>query len=297
MKDDKTATAQIVQAAKMPPEFEDLVQWLEQQMSAGCTRLVLRQMNHDTGSEQLVTDFPVQEVRDYSMLARTLLGRAREDGRFSRGNVVYIVYAYCEHQQLDRKYLDTGEPGVLGRTEGPTVAGLTSQMMRHYEANMRGSTGSFLEIIAHLRAVLAQREKRISELEEKHAKVLDLYERMTSMEHERQLATRRAALEERRFEYFGEKVNLLAPVVLSRLAGGAGGGAPIFKEEAVRQLAGSIDPSQFDALMRVLRPEQAAVLYEIYLAYGKRDVEQKAAAAEKAASANGADTTNGKAAH
>ncbi len=283
MKDDKTVTAQIVQTAKMPPEFEDLVQWLEQQMSAGCTRLVLRQTNHDTGSEQLVTDFPVQEVR--------------EDGRFSRGNVVYIVYAYCEHQQLDRKYIDTGEPGVLGRAEGPTVAGLTSQMMRHYEANMRGSTGSFLEVIAYLRALLAQREKRISELEEKHAKVLDLYERMTSMEHERQLATRRAALEERRFEYFGEKVNLLAPVVLSKLAGGGpGGGSPIFKEEAVRQLAGSIDPSQFDALMRVLRPEQAAVLYEIYLAYGKRDVEQKAAA-EKAAAAKSADATNGKATH
>ena len=143
--------------------------------------------------------------------------------------------------------------------------------MRHNEANARLAIGQTLDVISHYRSLLAAREKRIEELEAKYWKVAELYERLTSMQHERDLEVMRIQQADKRQDFLKDKLDMLAPVLVSKvLPGAAKGGA--LGEELIRQFLKSLSPKQMEAIVGSLSPEQAAVINEVYVAYGEREV-------------------------
>ncbi|HEY8075118.1 MAG TPA: hypothetical protein VIF62_13435, partial [Labilithrix sp.] len=130
------------------------------------------------------------------------------------------------------------------------------------------------DIIEYYRRALDARDRRIDELEARHSKMLELYEDLQSMRHERELAVIREHRADQRTQFLKEKLDMLAPVLMNKLLGkGAGGasGAPVLGEELMRQFLKSLTPEQIEALMGMLRPEQAAVIGEVYEAYAKRE--------------------------
>jgi hypothetical protein len=276
------------------PEHSELAQWLERQVADGVTRLVLRQKG-DEGGDTLVREFPVEGAGGPGALADTLHRRAKDDGRHFRGRSLYGVFAYRDRDYIDRYFFSVEgdeEQHHFGTREA-NLSGVTSQLMRHNEANARLAIGQTLDVIAHYKTLLTAREKRIEELETKYWKVAELYERLTSMQHERELDAMRMAQADKRQEFLREKLDMLAPVVLSKLAPGASKGVAL-GEELLRQFLKSLSPQQMDAIVGSLKPEQAAVINEIYLAYGEREL-----ATEKAKK-NGKKTngvSNGAAGH
>jgi hypothetical protein len=276
------------------PEHSDLAQWLERQVADGATRIILRQKTEE-GGDTLVREFPVDPSAATNSLADMLHRRAQEDGRHFRGRSLYGVFAYRDREYVDRFFFAVEgdqEQQHFGTREA-NLSGVTSQLMRHNEANARLAIGQTLDVIGHYKALLAAREKRIEELETKYWKVTELYERLTSMQHERELETMRMAQSDKRQEFLREKLDMIAPVVLSKIAPGASKGAAL-GEELVRQFLKSLSPNQMDSIVGSLKPEQAAVINEIYLAYGEREV-AKEEAKKNAKKANGA--SNGAAGH
>jgi hypothetical protein len=253
------------------PQHADLAQWLERQLADGATRIVLRQKT-DEGGDTLVREFPIDGSVGANDLAELLDKRAREDGRHFRGRSLYGVFAYRDRDYLDRYFFAVegdDEQHHFGMREA-NLSGVTSQLMRHNEANARLAIGQTLDVIGHYKALLVAREKRIEELETKYWRVTELYERLTSMQHERELETMRAAQSDKRQDFLREKLDMLAPVMLSKLAPGAAKGAAL-GEELIRQFLKSLSPQQMENLVGSLRPEQAAVINEIYVAYGERE--------------------------
>jgi hypothetical protein len=274
------------------PEHSELAQWLERQIADGTTRIILRQKT-DEGGDTLVREFPAEGGAN--ALADTIYRRAHDDGRHFRGRSLYGVFAYRDRDYVDRFFFAVEgdqEQQHFGTREA-NLSGVTSQLMRHNEANARLAIGQTLDVIGHYKSLLAAREKRIEELETKYWKVTELYERLTSMQHERELETMRMAQSDKRQEFLREKLDMIAPVVLSKLAPGAAKGAAL-GEELLRQFLKSLSPNQMDAIVGSLKPEQAAVINEIYLAYGEREV-AKEEAKKSAKKSNGA--SNGAAGH
>ncbi|HEX7664376.1 MAG TPA: hypothetical protein VF407_07700 [Polyangiaceae bacterium] len=250
----------------------ELAEWLERQLSGGVTRLALRHKSED-GGETLVREFSMNDGGSIPGLADMVSRRAHDDGRHFRGRSLYGVFAFNDHEYVDRFFIavEGAEDMAYFGSREANLSGVTQQLMRHNEANARLAIGQTLDVINHYRSLLQQREKRIEELEAKYWKVGELYEHLTSMQHERQLDVMRMQQADKRQEFLKEKLDMLAPVLMSKVMPGASKGAAL-GEELVRQFLKSLTPEQMGAILGALSPEQAAVINEVYVAYAEREV-------------------------
>ncbi|HEX7666009.1 MAG TPA: hypothetical protein VF407_15890, partial [Polyangiaceae bacterium] len=221
----------------------ELTEWLERQLSAGVTRIALRHKSEDGGGETLVREFSMNDGGSIPGLADIINKRAQDDGRHFRGRSIYGVFAFAEHEYVDRFFIavDGAEDMSHFGTREANLSGVTQQLMRHNEANARLAIGQTLDVINHYRSLLQQREKRIEELEAKYWKVAELYERLTSMQHDRDLEVMRMQQSDKRQDFLKEKLDMIAPVLMSRVMPGASKGAAL-GEELVRQFLKSLTP-------------------------------------------------------
>jgi hypothetical protein len=256
----------------------DLAKWLAARLSDDCMLVVLRHRGAD--ADQQVREWPLASDTNVNDIADQIEACAHEDGRHFRGPTVYGVFAYREAGKpaVARTLLRIEGQGAaeafMGETETADARGITSQLMRHNEVAARMALGTTADIIEYYRRALDARDRRIDELEARHFKTLELYEDLQSMRHEREIDVLREHRADQRTQFLKEKLDMLAPVLMNKLLGkgaGGGSGAPALGEELMRQFLKSLTPQQIEALMGMLRPEQAAVIGEVYEAYAKRE--------------------------
>jgi len=255
-----------------------LAKWLRAQQEDDCTHVILRQRTAET--DQQVREWNLAAAEDLDALAAEIETRAQEDGQHFRGPTLYGLFAYREvgKAHVERTFLRVegqgGRESFFQETEAPDGRGITSQLMRHNEVATRIALGQTSEIMEFYKRALEQRDRRIEDLENRHFKMLELYEKLQSMQHERDLEVVREQRADERTKFLKEKLDLLAPVLMNKLLGKEGATAPALGEELMRQFLKSLAPNQIDALMGMLRPEQAAVIGEVYEAYAKREMER-----------------------
>lgn len=282
-----------------PDDLEQLVEWLKQQLDEGAVRLVLRQ-RAERGEPPQVREWAVSPNQDPEPLAADIYRRAQQDARFSRGRTMYGVFAYREG---DRSWsgrhclIIDGEEGAQGffeqAVERPDVAGLLGQLMRHNEANARMSVGQQLDLVAHYKDMLQTAQGRIEQLEAKLAEQHELYEQLTTLKHQRDLEVRQQDREDKRQDFLIEKLDVVTPVLLSKMAPGAATKTAL-GEELIRGFLKSLKPAQIAGILSHLQPEQAAAINEIYATYGEREMaREKAKAAQNGASSSPNGTSNG----
>ncbi|MEO8874157.1 MAG: hypothetical protein ABI461_01105, partial [Polyangiaceae bacterium] len=215
--------------------------------------------------------------------------RAADDGRHFPGRSIYGAFAFKDRTYVDRLFfpVEGEEDESRFGMRDANLSGVTTQLMRHNEANARLAIGQTLDVINHYRGLLTAREKRIEELETKYWKVAELYERLTSMQHERDLEVMRLQQSEKRQDFLKEKLDMLTPVLMAKVMPGAAKTGAL-GEELVRQFLKSLSPKQMESIVGALSPEQAAVINEVYVAYGEAEVAKDEAKKTKRSVANGA---------
>ncbi len=255
-----------------------IARWLREQVEDHCVRVALRQKTED--AEQHVREWSLVDLGDADDLVEEIEACAHADSLNFRGPTLYGIFSYREagKRYVSRTLLRIAGQGfnhAMGETEAADARGLTSQMMRHTEVASRIALGHTQEIILQYQQLLVARDKRIEDLESRYFKVLELYERLTSMQHERDMEVIRAQRSDKRTDFLKEKLDMLAPVLVSKMVGQGSGGAAL-GEELMRQFLKSLTPDQMSKIVGSLAPEQAAVINEIYLAYGEREIAQEA---------------------
>jgi len=266
-------------------ELEELRAWLVDVLADDRTRFELRRRG--IGVEERCGVFRAPPEADVGRLAEEILGRAARDARHFRGDQSYIVAAGDDDDGKGAVQTvvevaggrDVDERGA--NIELASSQGLLSQLMRHNEADQKAISSQFSAVFAAYEQLLAardriieQRDKRIAELETRELKVFEMYENLSTAEHERRLDVHRLEQQDKRTEYATQKLDLLLPVIGSKLGGRLMGdtkGAPLFGEEMLRQFLRSLDDTQVSTIVSHLRPEQAAIVGELYLAYAERD--------------------------
>ena len=205
------------------PEHVDIANWIRAQIREGVDRLVLRQRVRDI--DQHVREWPLEPRTDPDALAEEINVKASDEGRQFRGPIQYAVFSYRGFGSTsyhDRHFfrvdgMANGGEALIAETEYSDKGGLVSQMMRHTEASAKIALGQTLEIVEHYKSILRARDARITVLEAKYEEVMELQERLLSMQHDRALELIRAKSADCGRAFVRDKLNLLTPVLMSKM--------------------------------------------------------------------------------
>jgi hypothetical protein len=278
-------------------ELVELARWLQRQIDEKRLRVVLCQRGQK-GRER-VREWHLTSTA--SELAAAIYGAAVDDVKAQRGTVHYGLFAYAngEKHHSDRLIFaiensPNGASTALATMvneddamplERSQIAQWLGLLAKHTHASAHLALGHTAEIVRHYKEDSERKDARIRELEERHAKTLEMYEELLSMKHERELERLRAENGEKRKDQLMEKLDMLVPIAISKVL--PAGKTPALGEELIRQFFKTMKREQLAAIVGHLAPEQAALIHEIYVAYAERE-EQRDAKKK-----NGVNGTNG----
>jgi hypothetical protein len=179
----------------------------------------------------------------------------------------YLLIAVVDQRPVGRLPLrcaasgaDSGSIDAI-ESEPATPKGLLAQLMRHNEAQTRMFALSVGQVISTMQRTIARLQENAEIGEERRLEAVALTEELLSQKHKRDLLTEKAALDYT-FKAEGFKKLLEVGTALAGhiMAGGKMGGL-------LKQLFASLSPEQFEALGRVLSPEQVAIVNELIAAH------------------------------
>jgi hypothetical protein len=270
-------------------ELVELSRWLQRQVDEKRSRGAPRPP--PSAGDQRVREWRLVDV-NASELASVIYAGAVDDAKNQRGIVQYGLFAYVDGQKshADRMLfcidspdpkvrstalatLDAGDDEDDGALERAQKANLVGLLMKHTHASAQLALGHTVDIIRHYKEESERKDGRIRELEERHEKVLAMYEELLSMKHERELEMLRAQNSEKRKDHLLDKLDMLVPIAMSKVIPASK--TPALGEELMRQLLKSLTRQQLSQLVGHLSPEQAALIHEIYVAYVEKEDERE----------------------
>jgi hypothetical protein len=265
--------------------LSELTQWVAEQHKAGADKLLLRRRTEELNGHELVRSWSVEGAVNAAELAASILRTGHDEGRFFAGRSVYGVFSIAGRNPLARYFFDVeGQESDVGgfsaaAARETNLSSVTSQLMRHNEANARLAIGQTLDIVGHYKAMLTVRDRRIEELERKYTEVFLLHERLLSMQHQRDMEKRALDLKEKNEDMMREKAGLLVPLVVNKLAPGAMPNAGAnFLSSTIESLMGSLTPQQIEGVLAALSPEQGALIASLYQRFANKNGVQAGAA-------------------
>jgi hypothetical protein len=285
-------------------EVEDLRDWILTALEKGADRIELRTRE---GTEAVGEWALSRSTTDALKLARTICRHADNDAQHIRGGAVfYVVLAFepGQKERCGRGFLNArrgGRMSVDAPDEDGSADGLLAQLMRHTENSNKLAIGHTADVVKHYKKMLEAAYARIALLEGRLNDVGEVYEVLTTQAHERELEMMKQKQSEKKQDFFASKLNMLLPIVLSKLAAAANGKdgkeakpLPAFQEEKMRQLVNSLRDDQVDGLMSALDPAQIALMASLYEDYKLRDPAlAQNSGAPSGANTNGAAPPNG----
>jgi len=249
-----------------PGLIADVSRWLARHREIG--RLVLRHVGLG-GRSAIVLEQDVTEP-DRAELARQMVDAALADVASLGGVQRYVVLAYRPNDarsagRYTLRVRSDDELDIAGveESEPPTSEGLVAQTMRHHEVMYRQATQTIQAIVGDLRDALRDSRARCESLEKRHFDVVELLERLHTEDASRRLLERESSTRMDREQAAFDKVMLLAPTVLNRIAGGKVLPAPDMSEIALAAFFESLKPEQFEAITKTLEPPQLAAIFSM----------------------------------
>jgi len=232
-------------------------------------RLTLR---HAMGGNKAATvcDIECGPHDSYIELASRIEEAANDDAEGLGGLQGYILATYFKAtpDKISERFsfrlsVESEDDDALNHTEAPTTQGLTSQLMRHNEAQARVMSLGMAEVARQQNRMIERLADQNDKLMERHFDVLELYEKMMTAESQREIEKMKVTSEIVRTDQIIEKGMLLAPVIVNKFMGKkmlpekATPG-----EEMIGSLLQSLDKEQVEKMMSILRPEQTIVVLE-----------------------------------
>jgi len=262
----------------------EVAEWIEGLKGEGVVRLELR----TTSGDKAVLRMALAANADSNKLADRALKRARSTGLgMTCVRATFFLHAFdssggdaVEEQTI----VVAGGNAGKGESseEGTALERWNSHLLKsHSELHRLLITSQEGRQMASER-LITQLGSRLDSHEERYVKVLALYETLVSHQYEREQAARQHALDDKKFELLGRKIDQLTPIVTNRLLGGGPGkGTPYMGEEMVKQLLANMSKDTIDKIMQGLPAEQSALFAELYMAYAAANEAQEKAEKQK----------------
>jgi hypothetical protein len=271
---------------KQPPELaphytttSEIAEWIESLREQGFRKMELKP---DKGGATIKNWPKVPEGAEVSKAAEIALARAQNRGHSARGALACFTLEATGPDEL-RDSCEIVVPGGW-------AAGNEAPDMDPAERFTRDLTRSFLDLHRILissddtrsranEKLIENMSAQLDAHDKRRVSIFDLWERVQGKQMERDLMLKDAERADENAKWGRNKLDLVIPVAMNRLAGGGPGkGTPYFGEEMVKAFLKSLSPEKCAKIMEggVLEPEQAAVFAELYLAYAEAEKKEEA---------------------
>lgn len=246
-----------------------------QSISSNVSRYILRHAAKGKVGHEVET-FEITEALEESELenlATVIVARAQSDAdgigpRIQR----YVLFAATADESIvgrqpfrikgavDLELDGDDEDGE----EAPTVKGLTSQLMRHNEANNRTMMAGMGTIMNSFARRLESQDKLIERFMEDRVRMFEVVEEAMSRKHEREMEMESNRAKDARMALGLQKILSLLPVALSAFSKGK---IPSSKDPMVlmiEELVTGLNEDQLKAIAGALQPEQRIMLLQVF---------------------------------
>jgi hypothetical protein len=260
-----------------PKAKSGLCRWLDNvflhERPSGRVVAVALMQAHAGGGESTLYDWAVTDKSEVDSLSivQEAEPMAEDDAQNFGGTQRYCLVAYfgaarTEHQRSPAWAESVHQAGehLIAESEPATEKGMRAQQMRHNEAILKIALGSVQQTMAIQARTIDRLAEQNEELQAHRLEGIKVVERMLSQEGERRIAQAKAEAGEKRKERAFEQIQMLAPVVINKLAGtkllpeGAAGA------DVLKRLLTSITPEQLAGLQKVLTPQQTIAVVELW---------------------------------
>ena len=254
----------------------DLTRWLSRELvkdrkEKPICKITLRHASPGTkGNEVENIDLTerVLSLDNIPELAEEIISRAQTDAD-GIGNVqryTVTLYALGEIRAVLRwpfRIRANGDEFDESGEESPNAKGLLQQLMRHNEAIAK----TMVHAVAGITTVMARRlessDLTVTRLTEQHHRNMELLEEAKSDQHTRDMELLTTEASESRKNQMFEKLALLVPVMINKLAGQKVLNAEDPTAMMLKAFSESISPEQFQHIQKSLKPEQLILLAQI----------------------------------
>lgn len=237
----------------------------------GIRKVVLTHAAPGSSKSAIIESFEPSEgstIEDMSSLADEIAARAQSDADGLGGVQRYVLLAYSDSGKAKGRHTfrlrgDDDDGTGLSGEESPDMRGLTMQLMRHNENNMRTMNSSLGMVMRAMGETLQNLQEQNQMLMGRQLEYIKMREEAESKAHERDVELLRATNEEKRRDAIYEKLMLLAPAVVNRFAG-----KKVIPDNdpgvlMLASFAESLTQEQIAAIAAKLSPEQQIVLGQI----------------------------------
>jgi hypothetical protein len=254
----------------------DLTRWLSRELvkdrkEKPICKITLRHAAPGTkGNEVETIDMSerILSLDNIPELAEEIISRAQTDAD-GIGNVqryTVTLYALGDVKAVLRwpfRIRANGDEFEEAGEESPNSKGLLQQLMRHNEAIAK----TMVHAVAGITTVMARRlessDLTVTRLTEQHHRNMELLEEAKSDQHTRDMELLTTEASETRKNQMFEKLALLVPVMINKLAGQKVLNSEDPAAMMLKAFSESISPEQFAVIQRSLKPEQLILLGQI----------------------------------
>lgn len=267
---------------------KDLLKWLKRQKldihmpdeePTPLCRLDLVHTIEGEGFEKLES-LRVTDDSDPDKLCEELYGAAEHDAstRTSGNMQRYVVLAYrdnserAQHDSSHSFVIQSSNARLLigGDSSAPTEKGFQAQFMRHNENMHRLVLQGAEATMGRLAGELKRETERRIEAEKRNDQLKEREEELLDRKHERDLDRAMKLQQAKFFTELGGMVTSMLPLIAGRLlAGKEAVVAPNARDTAIQNFLKTLEPPQFEGIIKALKPPQQIALMELYMSYAE----------------------------
>lgn len=219
--------------------------------------------------ETFDVSFPMSD-QNISMMADDIISRSQldADGQGGTGVQRYVISLHVKGEirsvgRFSYKMKSSGDEFEDAGDEPANARGLVSQLMRHNEAIAKIMVTSLGGVVHHQTRQLESANETIERLTRINAENNERLEAANSQAHDRDMELMKENAKQERDKLMFDKLSLMVPVVINRLAG-----QKVFDSEdpnamMLRTFAESMSADQFNKIRQTLSQEQVVLLMQI----------------------------------
>jgi len=207
-------------------------------------------------------------AEDLPSIADELVSRAQTDadGLGSIQRYIITLHSKSSPRAITRfpfRIRSNGDEFEEGGEEAPNNKGLLQQFMRHNEAYAKTMVNAVSGLVNVMARRLESSDQTITRLTEQHYKTMEVLETAKSEQHTRDMELLTTEASESRKNQMFEKMALLVPVIINKLAGQKVLSSEDPNAMMLKAFAESMSAEQFKQIQQTLKPEQLILLAQL----------------------------------
>jgi hypothetical protein len=233
-------------------------------------RFTIHHVQEGVEREQIYDINEFEEGVSPEDLTNDVLVRAQQDAKAFAGTQKYVIRCYPEggRDAIDREFFwlegalfDRHAETMSGPSEGPSERGLTSQLMRHLEAQARTYHSTFHSMMSMQRDIIQEQRQMIQDMSRERLETVRIAQDLLDRKQEREIHLGREKMKDGLLLKGVEALNLMFPTLAFKMLGGKKENGQNGHANGQRESEGESGVKHFVSFLQALSDDQKLAIF------------------------------------